>query len=151
MTVSLRQRPYECDQCGNTDFVAAPLLYQQGTHSYSSMFTRGVSQSVSALAASPPQPKGYLRPLLLWGFAIFFALFWGFAGLGSILRHQKSSASLGNAVTAFLVLGIIFMIGLALNIRRVFRYNHEVYPGLYGEWTHTYMCRRCGRFQVIFS
>lgn len=32
MGTVLEQTPYQCDQCGATNIVAAPVLYQQGTH-----------------------------------------------------------------------------------------------------------------------
>lgn len=151
MASSPQHNSYRCDRCGNSEIVAAPVLYQQGTRSYSSMFNRGISQSFSALTVTPPRAKSYLRPLLLWGFAILFSLFWGFAGLGRVLQQPKTATSLGNAVTAFMVLGGAFLIGLILNVRRVSHYNREVYPRLHNEWTHTYMCRRCGQFQVLYS
>ena len=70
---------YQCDQCGSTNIVAAPVLYQQGTRAYSGTFNSGTSQSYSAQAAAPPSPRGYGRPLLLWGVPICFTFFWGFA------------------------------------------------------------------------
>ena len=40
---------YQCDQCGTTNIVAAPVLYQQGTRAYSGTFSSGTSQSYSCL------------------------------------------------------------------------------------------------------
>ncbi len=59
--------PYQCDQCGTANIVAAPVLYQQGTHTYSTRFHSGTTQSFSAQAAAPPDPRGYVRPLLFLG------------------------------------------------------------------------------------
>jgi len=33
--------PYQCDQCGTANIVAAPVLYQQGTRAYSGTFSSG--------------------------------------------------------------------------------------------------------------
>ena len=77
MASTSRLNPYQCDQCGTTNIVAAPLLYEQGTRSYSGPFHSGTSQSYSAQAAAPPDPRGYGRPLLLWGIPICFTFFWG--------------------------------------------------------------------------
>ena len=43
--------PYHCDQCGTANIVAAPVLYQQGTHThtYSTKFDSGTTQSFSEL------------------------------------------------------------------------------------------------------
>jgi len=38
-----------------------------------------------------------------------------------------------------------------LNLRRISRYNREVYSRLLWDWQHTYMCRRCGTFSLIAS
>src|ERR1035438_5437344 len=40
--------PYQCDQCGTANIVAAPVLYQQGTRAYSGTFRTGPSQYYSA-------------------------------------------------------------------------------------------------------
>ncbi len=142
-------KPYQCDQCGTTNIVAAPVLYQQGTHTYSTRFHSGTTQSFSAQAAAPPDPRGYGRPFLFWGVPICFMFFWGFAGLGRILDHPQSAAALGNAVGILLFLGVVLLGGMLLSFRRVARYNREVYPRLYWNWEHTYICRRCGRFRLI--
>ena len=142
---------YQCDQSGTTNIVAAPVLYQQGTRAYSGLFNSGTSQSYSAQAASPPSPRGYGRPLALWGVPICFTFFWGFAGLGRILGHPKSAATLTDAVVILLFLGVVCLGGMLLSFRRIARYNREVYTRLYWNWEHTYICRRCGKFRVIPS
>jgi hypothetical protein len=144
-----QQNPYQCDQCGTANIVAAPVLYQQGTHTYSTRFHSRTTQSFSAKAAAPPHPRGYGRPLLLWGIPICFTLFWGFVGLGRILVHPTSLATLGDTVTIFLLLGLVCLGGMLLSFRRIARYNREVYPRLHWDWAHTYVCRRCGNSQLI--
>jgi hypothetical protein len=143
--------PYQCDQCGTANIVAAPVLYQQGTHTYSTRFHSGTTQSISAQAAGPPDPRGYGRPLLLWGIPAIFTFFWGFAGFSRILGHPASLATLGDTVAIFLFSGLGFLGGMLLNFRRIARYNREVYPRLRWNWEHTYICRRCGQIRLIPS
>jgi hypothetical protein len=146
-----KQNPYQCDQCGTPDIVAMPVLYQQGTHTYSSPFGWGSRQSHSALAAASPRPKSYIRPFLLWGFANCFFFFWGIAGLSAVPQHPKTAGTIENAVAIFLVMGFACLVGMILNIRRISRYNRDVYPRLHWDWEHTYKCRRCGSLRLIDS
>jgi|SRR5665213_2958587 len=142
---------YQCDQCGAADIVAVPLVYQQGTRAYSGILHWGVSQTHSAQAATPPRPRGYSRPLLLWGFAIFFACFWSFAGIGAVLKRPNTAGSIEYPIAFLMILGLFCLGGLILNLRKTTRYNRDVYPQLYWEWEHTYLCRRCGRLSQIPS
>ena len=108
--------------------------------------------SVLFRPSSGPAGSSRVRAaLLLWGIPICFVFFWGFAGLGRILDHPKSAASLSNSVAILLFLGVVFLAGMILSFRRVARYNREVYPRLRWNWEHTYICRRCGNFQLIPS
>ena len=50
--------------------VAAPILYQQGTRTFSGIFNHGVSQSVSAQAMAPPRRRGYVRKLSPLAFVV---------------------------------------------------------------------------------
>ncbi len=144
------QNPYRCDQCGTPDIVAVPLLYQQGTRTYSGTFHHGSSQSYSAQVAAPPQPRNYARPFFLWGFAIYVACFLVYGGVSAHFKHPND-ASLASLVAFFLLMGLACLLGLVFNLRRISRYNREVYPGFRWDWEHTYMCRRCGKFQLIPS
>jgi hypothetical protein len=148
-TVVEQQTPYQCDRCGATNVVAAPVVYQQGTHAFSTRFSSGTTQSFSAQAAAPPNPRGYRRAVLLWGIPVCFAFFWGIAGLGRILDHPQSAANLSNSVAVFLILGFVFLGAMALNLRRIARYNRNIHPRLRWNWEHTYICRRCGNAQLI--
>ena len=143
--------PYQCDQCGTANIVAAPVLYQQGTHTYSTRFHSGTTQSFSAQAATPPRPRGYLRPFLVWGPAIIIFFVWTVAGVNSIYEHPMTSALRLSTVTVFLFLGAASLVGMAFSVRSITRYNREVYPRLHWNWEHTYICRRCGRFRLIPS
>jgi predicted RNA-binding Zn-ribbon protein involved in translation (DUF1610 family) len=146
-----QQTPYQCDQCGATNIVAAPLLYEQGTRTYSGPFHSGTSQSFSAQSAAPPTLRGYGRPLLLWGIPICFTFFLGLVGLSGISEHPSSIATSGNIVAVLLLLGGACVGGMLLNFRRIARYNRDVYSRLYWNWEHTYVCRRCGRSRLIPS
>ncbi len=68
--------PYHCDQCGTANIVAAPVLFEQGTRTYSGTFYSGKSQSFSAQSVAPPCTRGYIRPFLLWGPLIIIFLVW---------------------------------------------------------------------------
>ena len=86
MSVAKQQHSYQCDQCGSPNIVALPVLYEQGTRTYSSPTNWGSSQSHSAQGAAPPRRKGYGGPFLLWGFlaVILFVLV-----LGLLQRDAK--------------------------------------------------------------
>jgi hypothetical protein len=142
---------YQCDQCGTANIVAAPVLYEQGTRAYSGSFHSGTSQSYCAQAVAPPNPRGYSRALLLWGFGIFFACFWGSAGLRAIARHPNSAGTMERPVLFFMIVAVLCLMGMLFSFRRIARYNREVYPRLRWNWEHTYVCRRCGRFRLIPS
>ena len=144
-----QQNLYQCDRCGSASIVAVSLLYQQGTHSYAGTLHSGISQSVSAQVAAPPKPRGYLRPILVWGFGIYFALFWGYAGLSSLSLHPNTSASSVGVALIFLLLGLALLIVLVFNLRRLARYNREIFPQILSNWQHTYMCRKCGTTRLI--
>ena len=149
MATSAAQQAYQCAECGNPDILAVPLLYQQGTRTFSGIFNRGVSQSVAAQQMAPPARRRYIRPLLLWGFAIYFFVFWGGAGLSSLTRPVKDTASSSIAVGVLLFLGLVCLIGLVLNLRRIAAYNRDVLPGLRWRWEHSFVCRRCGKLSLI--
>jgi hypothetical protein len=151
MATLSQPNPYHCDQCGTGEIVAVPLLYQQGTRTFSNTFVHGTSQSYSAQMAAPPRPRGYILPFVLWGFAICLFFAWSYAGLSSILQHPSTTAMSGNVVALFMLLCVASFSGLLLNLRRTFHYNHEIFPQLQSDWTHTYMCRRCGKIRLIPS
>jgi hypothetical protein len=48
-------------------------------------------------------------------------------------------------------MGVVCLGGMVLNLRRISRYNLEVYPRLHWDWLHTYMCRRCGNRSLMSS
>ena len=144
-----RNNSYQCDRCGSTNVVAAPVIYEQGTRTYSGTFNSGISKSQAAIGAAPPDARSYRRPLLLWGTGLCFSLFWGFAGLTRLLEHSQTSSALQTVVTVLFLAGVLFLGGMLLSLRRVARYNREVYPQLHRQWEQTFICRRCGRSLLI--
>ena len=150
MVTTGQQTAYRCEQCGSPEIVALSLLFEQGTRSFSGRFTSGVSQSFTAKVASPPSPRNYVRALFGWGFAMFFCVFWGIAGFRGILQHPQKTESLEGAVTFLFCLGLMFLLGMLFHFRRIARYNREVYPYLHSDWAHTLMCRRCGKYSLIY-
>ena len=149
MAATEQQMAYRCDQCGSPEIVALSLLYEQGTRSFSGRFTSGVSQSVTAQAACPPKPRGYLRACLAWGFPIFFCGFWSAVGLSAVLRPPRATLAFEGTIVVLLSLGLMFVLGLLFNFYRIARYNREVFPHLYSDWARTFMCRRCGKYSLI--
>ena len=150
-TVLEQQTPYQCDRCGATNVVAAPLVYQQGTHTYSTRFRSGTTQSFSAKVVAPPSPRRYARTFFLWGFGIIFSIFWGSAGIRAVARDSHSAVNVGGPILFIFCLGLMCCFGMLSNLRRIARYNREVYPRLHWDWEHTYICRRCGNSQLIPS
>ena len=146
-----QQNSYCCDQCGTGEIVAIPLLYQQGMRTFSSTFSHGSSQSCSAQIVAPPHPRSYARPFVIWGLAICLFLAWSYAGFSSILEHPTTTAMSGAAVALFMLLAAASVAGLLFSLRRIFRYNRETFPRLREDWSHTYMCRRCGKLRLIPS
>lgn len=147
----LLQPHYQCDRCGATNIVAAPFVYEQGTHTYSTRFSSGTTQSFSAQAAAPPRPQGYLRSFALWVPAIIFFSLWAFIGLGSLFGPRKLTPVKADLAFIFLALCLSSFAGLFFSFRKIARYNREVYPRLRWNWEHTYICKRCGNSQFIPS
>lgn len=131
--------------------MAAPVVYEQGTRTYSGTFNSGISKSQAAIAAEPPNPRGYGRALFLWGFGIVFACFWAVAGIRAIGRFPQTAGTSERSVIVLVAVALVCFIGLVLNFSRIARYNREVYPRLRWNWEHTYICRRCGSTLLIPS
>jgi hypothetical protein len=91
MDVAKQQLSYQCDQCGSPNIVALSVLYEQGSRTYSSPTYWGSSQSYSAQGAAPPRRKGYGAPFLLWGFLLYFVLFWSWAFYGALAKYPDTT------------------------------------------------------------
>jgi hypothetical protein len=149
MAATGQQVAYQCDKCGSFEIVALSVLYEQGTRNFSGRFTSGVSQSFSAKAASPPQPRRYSRPLIFWGPVVIFFALWTFVGFNTLFMHPKALAFKELLAIVFPLLFLVAIAKMLLGLGRVARYNREVYPHLHSDWTHTFMCRRCGKYSLI--
>ena len=149
MATSVAQQAYQCDQCGNPDIVAVPLLYQQGTRTFSGVFNRGVSQSVAAQTLSPPRTRRYAIRAFAWGMVVVLCLLWGCTALRAFLLDGTHSASLSSITVVTLLLCMGAIIGMFRSMRKIYRYNHDIYPELEAKWAHSFMCRRCGKLQSI--
>lgn len=147
----VEQTLYKCARCGATNIVAAPVLFQQGTHTYSTRFLSGTTQSFSAQAAAPPRPRGYIRSFVLWIPLILLLSIWTVVGFRSVFEFHQISISRVDMAVVFLILDMASIGGLLFNLRKVVHFNREVYPRLYWNWEHTYICRRCGNSQLISS
>lgn len=151
MAATGQEIAYRCDQCGSPELVALSLLYEQGTRSFSGRFTSGVSQSFTAKAAAPPTPKRYFRPLILWSPVVAFFAIWTYVGLSALFMHPKSLALKEFLAVLFPILFLVALGKLLRSLGSIARYNRKVYPGLYSDWAHTFMCRRCGKYSLIRS
>lgn len=149
MATLAAQQAYQCAECGNPEILAVPLIYEQGSRTFSGIFNRGVSQSIAAQQMAPPTRRRYFRPTLLWGFAIYFFLFWGGAGLSSLTRPVEDVTSSRIAVGILMFLALLCLIGLVLHLRRIAAYNRNVLPDLRWRWEHSFLCRRCGKLSLI--
>ena len=118
---------------------------------YSGTFSSGTSQSYSAQVAAPPSPRGYGRPLLLWGPVILFLSVWTVVSFRSILELPKTTMFRVDLAAVFLLLDVVSFVCLVFKLRSIARYNREVYPRLHWNWEHTYICRRCGKLRLIPS
>ncbi len=149
MATSVQQHLYQCDQCGTSEIVAIPILYQQGTRTFSGIFNHGTSQSASAQAVAPPRLRGYLGQIFIWGFAVSLCSLWSVTSLLSFFRHTEVSTSQAEVTAVFLVLWIASIAGMIRSLRQTARYNRKIYPKLHSDWAHTFMCRRCGKLLLI--
>ena len=132
--------PYQCDQCGTTNIVAAPVLYQQG---HAHIFCHVPFRDESILFCSS---RSTARSSRIWTTSsalgntnmLYFLL-----GLRRSCRHSRSSQVPDDARghgRHFLTSGLVCLGGMFLNFRRIARYNREVYPRLHWNWEHTYIC-----------
>ena len=123
------QQVFQCDQCGNPDIVAVPLFYQEGTRTFSGIFSRGVSQSVAAQALAPPRRRSYARRLLPWMFAVVFTTIATSFDLNTFVRRPAFSISEAGLSLIF-SLSLASVWGLTRGFLRTLRYNREVYSKL---------------------
>lgn len=150
MATSFAQQAYQCDQCGNPDIVAVPILYKQGTRTFSGVFNRGVSQSVAAQTLAPPRPRRYAIRAFAWGMVVAVCLLWGITALRALLLDRTHPASLSSITVVVLFLCAGAVVGMFRSMRKIYHYNHVIHPKLEATWANSFMCRRCGKLQSIF-
>jgi hypothetical protein len=151
MAALLQHDLYRCDHCGNANIVAIPVVHQQETHTYSNVFGSRSSQSAAGRATAPPLPRGRGWPSVLWGFPILLFFLLSLTGISAMVDHPKTVTNAAPMVVFCLLLDLASLGGLLANLRRISRYNREVYSRRLWDWQHTYMCRRCGTFSLIRS
>ena len=149
MATSVQQHIYQCDECGTPEIVAVPILYQQGTRTFSGLFNHGISQSASAHAAAPPRRRSYTGGLLTWGFPVALFTIATYFDLRALFQRSTISAQETGIAIVFLFLCLASVWRMGRGVLRVSRYNREVYPKLQSDWAHTFMCRRCGKILLI--
>jgi hypothetical protein len=66
-----------------------------------------------------------------------------------MMQHSRPTDNIDGAVAILFFMGLVFMVGMVLNFRTISRYNRKVFPSLYSDWAHTFMCRRCGKYSLI--
>jgi hypothetical protein len=74
---------------------------------------------------------------------------WTYLGFSALFMHPKALALKELLAVVFFLLFRAALAKLLVNLRRVARYNREVYPHLHSDWAHTFMCRRCGKYSLI--
>ena len=152
MASTSQLNPYQCDQCGTTNIVAAPLLYRTGNaqlfgalpfrHEPILLCTsRSAARSSRVRTASPALGNTNMLHFLL-GIRRVLEGFWNIR----VPLYLGRTPSPFCCFSAWRALG-----GMLLRFRSIARYNREVYPRLYWNWEHTYICRRCGRSLIIPS
>ncbi|WP_375560726.1 hypothetical protein ACE193_24030 [Bernardetia sp. OM2101] len=121
------------------------LIYENGTNNIStnsstigfaggigiaSTSTSGISQSILAQKVSPPKKNSYLLAALVIGLGAIF------------LCNIIYGLTIKNAI--FGLIGI-FLLGFGIKIFRVnYKYNSNIFPKKYLEWTKTWHCNKCG-------
>jgi ribosomal protein L37E len=133
-----REVSHQCDRCGSPNIVALSLLHDQETRTNSQGFT---SQSYSAQRATPPQPRSYGLPIFFFSVIILFILFCSLAYYSA----AKHAPFLEYPIGCLLIVAAACIAALTFICRNIAQYNRDVFPTIYWNWTHTYLCRRCGK------
>ena len=76
-------------------------------------------------------------------------LLWGSTALRALLRDGARSTALLGVTTIFLIFCVGTLVGMFRSMSKIYRYNHEVFPKLESEWSQSFVCRRCGKLQLI--
>ncbi|EDZ89885.1 hypothetical protein [Francisella tularensis] len=95
--------------------------------------TKGISMSTAAQKAAPPAKKSFKASIIL----IIIGAFWTY--MNTINHFDFISA----------IIGIALIAGGGYLGYRSFKYNSEVFPGLYNHWLNSWMCNKCGTIFTV--
>jgi hypothetical protein len=140
----------QCTNCGSPDLVRLALLWERGTVvSSGSTYigglatggvggayatTQSVSRTASANRAAPPTKRSSTG----WSIVVAIVALPLLLQLSSAMRH-----GIFNVLPIVLAFGIVA--GLPIwRIRKVAKYNSQVWPRLMLNWGQRYQCNRCG-------
>jgi len=145
-----------CPKCSSTDLKKVSLAYQEGlfhvnarTRMLGLLFasggpdvmvgratTSGVQQSSLSKSLAPPTKWSYLK-LILWSAAISFVALVAYVRV--VMTSPPPVSSL--PVMVYVVVAPLVLVFLFVS---VWRHNHSTYRRRYDEWSHSFICQRCG-------
>ena len=145
-----------CPSCNSTDLKRLSLAFQEGRFEVSTRSrlrgvvvgasgpdvvigratTRGLQQSDLSKKLSPPTKWSYSK-LILWSVGISFVALVVY--VRSVMSHRGPASSF--PVTLY---AVIFPVVLAVLLAAIWRHNHFTYSREYTEWSHSFVCERCG-------
>ena len=145
-----------CPNCNSADLKSLSVAFQQGRFSVNTSSrlrgvvvgeggpevvigratTRGLHQSDLSKKLSPPTKWSYGK-LVLWSVAISFVALVVF--VRSVMSHPGPASSF--PVTLY---AVIFSVVLVVLLAAIWRHNHSTYSREYAEWSHSFVCERCG-------
>ena len=128
-----------CPNCKSDQTARLQAIYEAGTSETSmsgytlrgtgGFFTgSGVSQTLAAQKAAPPEMKSALVPI------VFFILF----GLISL-----SFLVLGEPMIVYILGGVWLAVFLPI-FYGIWKYNAHIWPGAYQAWLQCWLCSKCG-------
>ncbi len=135
---------YTCPECHSENIQRFEIAYQNGISGIDANIlgagisggghfgigggkTKGVSQTELSKLTAPPRKIRYTTWIILW-IVLWFVI--------SLILP----ASISNI--AFIVFTIAYF--YFVMYKRMYYYNHEVYPKRMEEWHHSWICFRCG-------
>jgi len=159
-----------CSYCGSSSTRRLETIYQEQTYQIQTtgiatsfsfqhgitnhrLSSRGKASSYLAQKVAPPKKKtaGWILALIL---AVFFV---GLPLNTSIIRNTTNKILPKPAIDNIVLLSNLALLfgvipGIAIICgRRVWHYNHEVYPQKLRIWLSSWHCDKCGSISVISS
>ena len=102
MGTVLQQTDYQCEQCGATNIVAAPVVYSQGTHSlFGPVSRRNNAVIFSTQLAAPPRPEVICVHFSVGDSQAFILFLWPLLA-SEQFSHTRSHAALRPQTVALL-------------------------------------------------